>query len=37
LALFSALYPDAAANADDVVIAHHHPVHHVNTDRRSSS
>jgi len=37
LALIAALYPDAAANADDVVIPHQHPVHHVNTDRRSSS
>jgi glycerol uptake facilitator-like aquaporin len=33
LALIATLYPDAAANADDVVVPHQHPTHH---DRRSS-
>ena len=37
LALVIALYPDAAANADDVVVPHHHSAHHVDVDQRSSS
>ncbi len=37
LALVVALYPDAAANADDVVVPHHHSAHHVDVDQRSSS
>ena len=36
LALIVALYPDAAANADDVVVPHPHPAHHVDVDQRSS-
>jgi glycerol uptake facilitator-like aquaporin len=36
LALIVALYPDAAANADDVVVPHPHPVHHVDVDQRSA-
>jgi hypothetical protein len=36
LALIVALYPDAAANADDVVVPHPHPAHHVDEDQRSS-
>ena len=37
LALIVALYPDAAANADDVVVPHQHSAHHVDVDQRSSS
>ena len=38
LALIAALYPDAAATADDVVVPHHTPqTHHVNVDQRSST
>jgi glycerol uptake facilitator-like aquaporin len=36
LALIVALYPDAAANADDVVVPHPHPAHHVDADKRSA-
>lgn len=36
LALIIALYPDAAANADDVVVPHPHQAHHVGEDQRSS-
>jgi glycerol uptake facilitator-like aquaporin len=36
LALIVALYPDAAANADDVVVPHPHPPHHVDVDQRSA-
>ncbi|WP_319452470.1 MULTISPECIES: MIP/aquaporin family protein [unclassified Mycobacterium] len=36
LALIVALYPDAAANADDVVVPHPHPAHHVDVDHRSA-
>jgi glycerol uptake facilitator-like aquaporin len=36
LALIVALYPDAAANADDVVVPHPHPAHHVDVDQRSA-
>jgi glycerol uptake facilitator-like aquaporin len=36
LALIVALYPDAAANADDVVVPHPHSAHHVDEDQRSS-
>ena len=35
LALIAALYPDAAATADDVVIPHHTETHHA--DQRSST
>ena len=35
LALIAALYPDAAATADDVVIPHHADAHHA--DERSST
>jgi len=36
LALIVALYPDAAANADDVVVPHPHPADHVDEDQRSA-
>ena len=35
LALIAALYPDAAATADDVVVPHHNPAH-TTADQRSS-
>ena len=35
LALIAALYPDAAATADDVVVPHHTETHHA--DQRSST
>ena len=37
LALVAALYPDVAANADDVVVPHQHSALHVDVDQRSSS
>jgi glycerol uptake facilitator-like aquaporin len=36
LALIVALYPDAAANADNVVVPHPHQAHHVDVDQRSA-